>query len=197
MIGADIHKSLDAGTALSDRIFLEQFAETVEDHDRYALGIFYENQRADGSNSHKEVFVKKMAFEQAGDGFGHDIIGDQDVACSNKDVTHYVRHLFACDYERQHNDAGNYHTYDLEAGIAFLFLVIIVVMVMMVMFVMMVTAASFILVIVVVVMFVIVPAAAFLIVIIMLIMIVVLMKFFVQFFIIGLIVLVHITPPYI
>ncbi|MPM34770.1 hypothetical protein SDC9_81357 [bioreactor metagenome] len=51
--------------AAAHRSNLQSFANAIENHNRRGLGIVAEYQRADGSNAHEHVFVKKATFYEA------------------------------------------------------------------------------------------------------------------------------------
>ena len=60
-IRADVHQVADVFPAAADGIALKQFADLVKQHDGHGLGIVPEHHRADGSHSHEEVFIERLA----------------------------------------------------------------------------------------------------------------------------------------
>ena len=60
-IRADVHQVADVFPAAADGIALKQLADLVKQHDGHGLRIISEHHRADGSHSHEEVFIKRLA----------------------------------------------------------------------------------------------------------------------------------------
>ena len=66
-VGADVHQRADRSAGFAHGALLEVFADLIENHDGGCLGVFADEERADGGDAHQKVLVKHFAVEDVDD----------------------------------------------------------------------------------------------------------------------------------
>ena len=74
IVGAYIHKSGNAFSALADGNALKKLSYLIEKHNRDALLEVSETYRTDRCNCHKKVFVKNLSVKNSQSGFFQNVI---------------------------------------------------------------------------------------------------------------------------
>lgn len=107
-LGSHIHRIHDLGAASLNCFVLEIFSDAVEQHNAHGFRIFLDDNSADGSGTHQEIFIEYVAFCQVAECSQHDSSAKQDIGSKKYHEgrqlhTHLLQH-FPCN-EKDSADA--------------------------------------------------------------------------------------------
>jgi len=107
IVRANVHQACDRFSGLGHRIGLEPFTHLIKQHNGNALGMFAQNECADGGNRHQEIFVKHLSMQDVRDCLPDNIPTDNHIADEKDRHLRQFREVEQAACKKQHRRHDN------------------------------------------------------------------------------------------
>ena len=107
IVRANVHQACDRFSGLGHRIGLEPFAHLVKQHNGDTLGMFAQNECADGGNRHQKIFVKHLSMQDVRDCLPDNIPADNHIADEKDRHLRQFREVEQAACKKQHRRHDN------------------------------------------------------------------------------------------